>query len=342
MPFDREVFYIEEIKLAEASGLNQQSLDEIVDFLQASADESIRIKEWLHFVIQNYVTKQQPIRIFSREGALAIASYLDLRGDATQIALNKVIALLNQYSLNQIDAKIRRAVYENSSSLVYKNKRHWLSREDVVKIFMTTSSRVRRAFGNIQRSDFPMRINIDFAYDDDGLRFFSLSGLEKLSIELSLKLRSEERRAYCKRVSEVAPPVLEFLAIAPSPEPKQIEQAMNFAKNRDQKTCQVTGVVRDKYNQRIELVGHHLYDKKAYHFLSADPDNILTIDKKLHEDFHQWHGGTQKTCTIDDFINYVEWRYPEKHELILTLHNKQRVLRLKLAQGQRTLPESRD
>ncbi|EDZ96369.1 hypothetical protein AmaxDRAFT_0700, partial [Limnospira maxima CS-328] len=51
---------------------------------------------------------------------------------------------------------------------------------------------------------------------------------------------------------------------------------------------------------------------------------------------------TQETCTIDDFIDYVEWRYPEKHELILTLHNKQRVLRLKLAQFQRTLPESRD
>ena len=340
MPFDKEVFYIEEIKLAEALGLNQQSLDEIVDFLQASADESIQLKEWLHFAIQNYVNKQ-PIRIFSREGALAIASYLDLRGDATKIALNGVIALLEQYSLNQIDGKIRRAVYENSSSLVYRNKRHWLSREDVVKIFMTTSSRLIRAFGDIQRSDFPMRINIDFE-DYDGLRFFSLSGLEKLSIELSLKLRSEERRAYCKRVSEVAPPVLKFLAIAPSPEPKEIEQAMNYAKNRDKKTCQVTGVVRDKYNQRIELVGHHLYDQKTYHFLSADPDNILTIDKKLHEDFHQWNGGTQETCTIDDFIDYVEWRYPEKHELILTLHNKQRVLRLKLAQFQRTLPESRD
>lgn len=340
MPFDKEVFYIEEIKLAEALGLNQQSLDEIVDFLQASADESIQLKEWLHFAIQNYVNKQ-PIRIFSREGALAIASYLDLRGDATKIALNGVIALLEQYSLNQIDGKIRRAVYENSSSLVYRNKRHWLSREDVVKIFMTTSSRLIRAFGDIQRSDFPMRINIDFE-DYDGLRFFSLSGLEKLSIELSLKLRSEERRDYCKRVREVAPPVLKFLAIAPSPEPKEIDQAMNYAKNRDKKTCQVTGVVRDKYNQRIELVGHHLYDQKTYHFLSAVPDNILTIDKKLHEDFHQWNGGTQETCTIDDFIDYVEWRYPEKHELILTLHNKQIDLRSKLAQFQRTLPESRD
>ncbi|AMW29425.1 hypothetical protein [Arthrospira platensis] len=341
MPFDREIFYIEEIKLAESLELTQQGLDEIVDFLQASTDESIRLKEWLHFVVQNYVTKQQPIRIFSREGALAIASYLDLRGDATQISLKRVIALLDKYSVNQIDAKIRRALYENTSSLVSRNKRHWLNREDVVRIFITTSSRLEQAFRDIQRSDFPMRMNIDFE-DYDGMRFFSLSGLEKLSIELSLKLRSEERRAYCKRVSEVAPPVLEFLAIAPSPEPKQIEQAMNFAKNRDQKTCQVTGVVRDKYNQRIELVGHHLYDKNAYHFLSADPDNILTIDKRLHEDFHQWNGGTQKTCTIDDFIDYVEWRYPDKHELILTLHNKQRVLMFKLAQVQRTLPESRD
>ena len=341
MPFDREVFYIEEIKLAEALELNQRGLDEIVDFLQVSTDESIRLKEWLHFVVQNYVTKQQPIRIFSREGALAIASYLDLIGDATQLSLKRVIALLDRYSVNQIDAKIRRALYENSSSLVSRNKRHWLSREDVVRIFITTSSRLEQAFRDIQRSDFPMRLNIDFE-DYDGMRFFSLSGLEKLSIELSLKLRSEERRAYCKRVSEVAPPVLEFLAIAPSPEPKQIDQAMNFAKNRDKKTCQVTGAFRDKYNQRIEVVGHHLYDKNAYHFLSADPDNILTIDKRLHEDFHQWNGGTQKTCTIDDFIDYVEWRYPEKHELILTLHNKQRVLRLKLAQVQRTLPESRD
>ncbi|MDY7051130.1 hypothetical protein [Limnospira fusiformis] len=342
MPFDKEVFYIEEIKLAEALGLNQQELDEIVDSLQASADESIQLKEWLHFVIQNYVTQQQPIRIFSREGALAIANYLDLRGDATKISPNGVIALLEQYNLNKIDAKIRRAVYENSSSLVSKNQRHWLSRKDVVKIFMTTSTQLRRAFGNIQRSDFPMEKNIDFAENDDGLTLFSLSGLEKLSIELSLKLRSKERRDYCKRVREVAPPVLKFLAIAPSPEPKEIKQAMNYAKNRDKKTCQVTGVVRDKYDPRIELVGHHLYDQKTYHFLSADPDNILTIDKKLHEDFHQWNGGTQETCTIDDFIDYVEWRYPEKHELILTLHNKQIVLRSKLAQFQRTLPESRD
>ncbi|WP_254565460.1 hypothetical protein [Oscillatoria sp. HE19RPO] len=342
MNFDREVFYIEETKLAQSLELQPQNLDEIVDCLQTSTDESIRLKEWLHFVVQNYVNKQQPIRIFSREGALAIASYLDLSGGATEISLKRVIALLDKYSTNKIDAKIRKTLYKNSSSLVFRNERHWLSQADVVRIFMTTSSRLKEAFRAIQRSNFPMRMNIDFE-NYEGMRFFSLSGLEKLSIELSLELRSEERRAYCKRVSEVAPPVvLKLLAIAPSPDPKQIDQAMNFAKNRDQKTCQVTGAFRDKYNQGIELVGHHLYDKTVYHSLSAEPENILTIDKRLHEDFHQWNGGTQKTCTIDDFIEYVEWRYPDKHELILTLLNKRGVLMIKLAQLQRTLPKSRD
>ncbi|MCT7958279.1 hypothetical protein [Laspinema palackyanum] len=341
MNFDREVFYIEETKLAQALELPQQAFDEIVDCLQASTDESIQIKECLHFVVQNYVNKQQPIRIFSREGALAIASYLDLSGGATEFSLKRVIALLDNYRLNQIDRRVRTALYQNSSSLVFRNQRHWLSREDVIRIFITTSLRLQKAFKDIQKSEDPMRMNIDFEYYE-GITFFSLSGLEKLSIELSLKLRSEQRRDYCKRVPTVAPPVLKFLAIKPSPTQEQIRKAVNFAKSRDKKTCQVTGAYRDKYNELIELVGHHLYDKNTYHYLSDEPDNILTIDKRVHENFHQWNGGTNTTCTIDDFIDYVERLYPEKHELILTLHNKRGVLMIKLAQLQGTLPESKD
>jgi hypothetical protein len=69
MLFDRKVFYIEEDKLSEALGLEQREFDEIVNSLEASTDENARLKEWLHFVVQGYINKQQPIRIFSREGA---------------------------------------------------------------------------------------------------------------------------------------------------------------------------------------------------------------------------------------------------------------------------------
>ncbi|MDY7021383.1 MAG: hypothetical protein SWJ54_08470 [Cyanobacteriota bacterium] len=83
------------------------------------------------------------------------------------------------------------------------------------------------------------------------------------------------------------------------------------------------------------------FDKKLYYFLSVDPDNILTVVSEIHEDFHQWNGGCNKSCTIDDFIEYVEWRYPQKHEVILMLHNRRSILMLKLAQYQRALPEGK-
>jgi hypothetical protein len=167
----------------------------------------------------------------------------------------------------------------------------------------------------------------------ESIFFFSLSGLEKLSIELSVSLRSEERREYCKRVAEVAPPVLEFLAIAPSPSQAKIFSAVRYAKGRDEFSCQITGV--DLGN----MVGHHLYDKNTYGFLADDPDNIITISENLSRDFHQWNGGNHKSCTIDDFIEYVEWKYPQKHKVILMLDNRRRILMLKLTQSQRALPE---
>ncbi|MCC5634442.1 hypothetical protein LC593_00980 [Nostoc sp. CHAB 5844] len=338
MVFDRKIFYIEEGSLAKALKLEQRNFDEIVNFLVASLEENIRIQEKLHFVIQGYIGKKQPVRIFSREGAIAIAKYLDIHGQVNELALKTVLALIERYHLNQIDAKVRQAVYENSSSLTLRNQRHWLSRDDVIKIFKTNSSRLDIAFQNIQRSDFPMRINEDFETQENSA-YFSLSGLEKLSIELSLNLLSEERREYCKRVREVAPPVLEFLAFVPLPSQQDIDRAIHYAKNRDG-SCQITGVIRNKYENRlIKLVGHHLYDKNTYNFLGADPDNILTIAEQVSEDFHQWNGGNQKTCTIDDFIDYVEWRYPQKHNVILMLHNRRRILLLKLTQLQRALPE---
>lgn len=342
MSFDRKVFYVEEYSLATAFGLEQRNFDEIVNSLEASPDENIRLKEWLHFVVQGYINKQYPIRVFSREGAIAIASYLDLHGlpgKVTEFTLNTVLALLERYRINQIDRDVRQAVYENSSSLTLSNQRHWLSREDVVKVFKTNSSKLDTAFQSIQRSDSPMRINEDFESRESSYHF-SLSGLEKLSMELSISLRSEQRREYCERVREVAPPVLAFLTLVPSPSKKEIDGIVRYAKDTRDGFCQVTGVARDKYeNRSTSLHGHHLYDKITYPFLSADLDNILTISGQVSEDFHQWNGGTNKTCTVDDFIEYVEWRYPKKHRLILMLHNRRRILLLKLNQVQRALPE---
>jgi hypothetical protein len=336
MSFNREVFYIEEGKLSEAFELIQFDFDNLCEKLVNSSDESIIIRQWVHFIIQGSVNRQV-IRIFSREGAIAIAKYLDIQGTVSRNALNQVFALFEQYRINQIDSIVRRSVYANSSSLVVKRQRHWLNIEDVVNIFKSNKSRIKGAFANIQRSDNPMIIYEDF--ENTEKVYFSLSGLEKLSIELSLSLRSKERKDYCRRVREVAPPVLEFLALSPSPSEADIARAMRYVKTNDG-CCQITGVARDKYNNRgVELVAHHLYDQKNYKFLADETDNIITITKQISDDFHQWNGGFKKSCTIDDFIQYVEWRYPQKQKVILMLENRRRFLLVKLSQFQRALPE---
>ncbi len=337
MLFDREVFYIEERNLAEAFNLYQRDFDQIVENLASTSNEEIRLIESVHFIIQGYVSKQYAKRIFSQEGAIAIASYLDVNGAVDETHINTVFALLERYRINQIDATVRRSVCKNSSSLARRRQRYWLSLEDVVKILKTNRSRLEKAFHDIQTSDDPMIIYEDFENQDKD--YFSLSGLEKLSLELSVSLRSEERREYCSRVTEVAPPVVDFLAFTPSPSQENIDRTVRYVKNKDQ-FCQVTGVARDKYeNQLIKLVGHHLYDQNTYKFLAADPDNIITIAEQVSDDFHQWNGGFNITCTIDDFIEYTERRYPEKHKAILMLHNRRTILMHKLSQLQRTLPE---
>jgi len=334
MVFSRDTFYIEEQKLSQALELNLKEFDNFVDVL-ISGDRTLH--ESIHFIVQ-YRNAGQPIRLFSREGAIAITRSLEKEGIVNDAIIESVLSLVEQYRIEQIDTKVCRSIYEHSSSLLVKNQRHWLSYQDVVKIFRTTVSRLTSARESITRSDNPMILGEDFDIIEQYVHF-SLSGLEKLSIELSLSLRSQERREYCERVREVAPPVLEFLALAPSPLDSQIKRAKTFVKNQNNKSCQITGATRNKYdNSRLKLVAHHLYDQNNYRFLADDPDNIIAIREEISDEFHLWNGGFDKSCTIDDFIEYIEWKYPEKHDKILMLYNRRKVLALKLIMGQRTLP----
>lgn len=332
MIFDGETFYIEESRLAEALELTQAIFDEMVNILASSPNKAIR--ECVHFIVLGRI-HSQPVRNFSREGAIAIARYLESCDRINSIALKKVFDLIEEYRISRIDRSVRQAIYENSSSLNISRKLYWLSQEDVLNIFKINSQQLNVAFRNIQTSENPMKDRQDFE-DRETVRYFSLSGLAKFSRELSLILRRAEEREYSQRVRKVAPPVLEFLALVPSPSQKAIEKAMRYAKDRDG-CCQITGVEPSKYNN-TKLVGHHLFDKNTYRFLSHDPDNIIAISEPIHDDFHRCNGGTDKSCTVDDFIKYVEWKYPQKHQAILMLYNRREILWLKLSQLQRALP----
>ena len=48
-------------------------------------------------------------------------------------------------------------------------------------------------------------------------------------------------------------------------------------------------------------------------FFQYELNNVIAIDSKLHNKFHAWKGGANKSCTAEDFL---EWLQVQSHEII--------------------------
>ncbi len=110
---------------------------------------------------------------------------------------------------------------------------------------------------------------------------------------------------------------------------KEIEQAKKFVKNtRDKKKCKISEkkAPGSKLTGTISVAVHHLYSQSKYPHLAASTDNLITITTDIHNEFHAWNGGTHQSCTIDDFIKFVDERYPEADEARIWLNKKKQLL----------------
>lgn len=107
---------------------------------------------------------------------------------------------------------------------------------------------------------------------------------------------------------------------------KRLDKAKQDAKTRDKKRCLVTGEKPDKINS-FKLAAHHLYSQSGYPHLADSVDNLITIKEEVHEQFHQHYmAGTCKSCTLDDFVNFVQQYYPDNYEVVTWLENQRRKL----------------
>ena len=107
---------------------------------------------------------------------------------------------------------------------------------------------------------------------------------------------------------------------------QRIKSAMNAAKRRDGSKCQVTGIKRDKFNKTVNIVVHHIYSKDNYPHLADCQDNLITLTQEVHTEFHAWNGGFQKSCTADNFVDFVSELYPDNYEVKLRLKNIKQIL----------------
>jgi hypothetical protein len=335
-PTKKDPFTIPDTELAKELAISPQYLDQVVDFFDSDPDDPWDLLENVDYIFTN---KVQKIRRFSPNGALKIAYYLDEHGDYG--IWHKIKDFLTQHSTRLHKALACKVIYEeldNSiSKLIRFNGHSFLHKQSLRRILGTSGARLNRALDDLRTSDTPLEIDIDFVerefsepkdFKKGQQLWFSGRGSIKISRELGENLTDKARRKMCLAVSKQIQPVLETIDKKEAEFQSSIIKAKAKAKTRDKKTCQITLQKPNKFN-KIQLSAHHLYCVKDYPHLALSQDNLITIDDRIHQEFHAKMGGFNSTCTIKDFIDFVTERYPEQAtpELMNRLFHAQKVLK---------------
>lgn len=320
----KDDFHVLDNQLADILEISRDKLYEVIAFFDSDPNDRWQLNLDEHFVWEN---KSIKIRRFSEVGALIIARYLD--SIQRKSLWGKLRDWIRQKKRKTMQALVQIRITEvvNVGSLVRLNNFQFISKKQAVYILATTGKRFDQAFEQIRTSNKPLIIGEDFA-DIGGERYYSLRGFVRISRQLADKqygLTNADRRLWCEAVDLTAEPVVKLLMDDYTARKKKIDQAVNTAKNNARKTCQVTGAKKTNGNPNVSVTGHHLYSKEHYPHLAISPDNILVITTDIHNHFHQWMGGTNVSCTIDDFIKYVTLFHPDSPVLQQLVHKKQTI-----------------
>ncbi len=309
---------------------------ELIKTLKISAQELIYVEkffdsipddEWELIEAKDYkvVIQATGLREYTLSGAYTIARYLEATRKQNFWDLIKEWFTHTKREVRR--SFIRRKILDNCSSLVKRNNQLFISRTDVVAIFGTKSDYLRKMADHTQRTQYPLIIGQDYEdFVDQGGLYFSLSGIYKLSLAFEERLTKKNRKEECKDVGEVIKPQIDDIVNQILNRNKQIQKTMNQAKKRDDSTCQVTGEKKNKIDQQ-KLAAHHLYSENDYPHLANVENNLITLTCAVHDQFHQnYMGGSNKPCTINDFIGFVQKYYPSNTKVVLWLEQQKMIL----------------
>lgn len=312
-------FTIKAVDLATSLEITTDRLYDIVDFFDSDSKDEWDLKEEEHFI---WLSKKQGrgTRIFSEQGAYAIALYLDQ--NEKKSFWKKCKEFLFQHQAKLRKSFVAQKVLNNSTSLIRRGDYHYLSRKDTVAILSTSYARLNQSFSDVQKSD-PLIYDTEFI-EIDKVNYYSLKAFEALSRNLGENLKQEHRRTWCEEVACTGSKTIQALICDRDKLQQRIAAAKDKAKTRDRHHCQITGL-KSTRGEEIDMAVHHIYCSSRYPTAADNIDNLITLTQKVHREFHDWHGGNRKPCTIHDLIEFAATQYPEQ-DVGVKLHQ----LKLKL------------
>lgn len=314
--------YITSQKLVETLKIATQDLIETEQFFDSIPDDEWELAEGKDYKVVNKTTG---LREYTLSGAYTIARYLEATRKQTFWERLTEWFLHTKREISK--AFVKNHILDNSSSLVKRNGQFFISKSDLVAIFKTRSDYLSKMAEHAQKAQRPLIKGEDYEdFIDEGGLHYSLLGIIKLSHSFKECQSKKNRQEWCEDVGREVNPQINDIVSEILKREKHTQSAMDKAKRRDANTCQVTGEKKNRVN-KLKLAAHHLYSQNGYPYLADVENNLLTLLPEVHEQFHQdYMGGTCKTCTIDDFISFVQAYYPSNTRVVIWLKQQKMVL----------------
>jgi len=314
--------YITSQDLLKTLKISDQELIDTERFFDSIPDDEWELIEGKDYKVVN---KSNGLRDYTLSGAYTLARYLELTRKKSFWDILKEWFTHAKKDLRR--AFIRKKILDNCSSLVKRRDQFWVSKADVVAIFGTRSDYLSKMAEYAKRTEHSLIEGQDFDdFLDGGGQHFSLSGIYKLAQAFKENLSKKNRQEWCWDVGDVVKPQIEDIVTKIQQRDKRIQTTMDKVKKRDSQTCRVTGDKKTRVNN-LKLAAHHLYSQNEYPHLADVENNLVTLAYEVHEQFHHnFMGGSNKPCTIDDFINFVQQYYPSKTQIVIDLEQQRLVL----------------
>jgi hypothetical protein len=314
--------YITSRELIKTLRITDQELMNVETFFDSISDDEWELIEGKDYKVVN---RTNGLREYSLPGAYTIARYLEANQKQNFWQQIKEWFLRTKREIHQ--NFVRKKILDNCSSLIKRNNQFFISRADVITIFGTRSDYLTKMAECAKRTQYPLIKGTDYEdFVDENEQYFSLSGIYKLAQVFEEHQSKKNRKEWCKDVGETIAAQVENIVTEIKNREERIASAKKRVKTRDNQTCRVTLQRANRVNG-LQLAAHHLYSRNEYPHLADIENNLITLTGEVHRQFHQEHmGGTNKPCTIDDFVSFVQKYHPSRTEVIIWLEQQKLVL----------------
>jgi hypothetical protein len=290
-------------------GKRRTQLYRIVDLFDADPNDEWELEEGVHFEFAGTEvpgTQGQRPRRFTEEGVEALARYIETHEQPNLLSLvrDRLFQAKKKRKQLLVSRRITQEFVEAGGTVEIRGALAFVTRKSTVSILQTNYKglansweRLRQA--GMEEGEEALEIGKDFLESEARQLLLSQRGIAAVARDMRVNSKiTKARRAWIEAVGEVVETCFQaeirYLTDG-------AERAVKRAKAAAGHRCEVTGK-KSSRQTRIDLAGHHLFDRTSRPDLSDLADNVLVLLPDLHRDFHSWKPGP---CCPADFLRFL-------------------------------------